>query len=163
MTSDKAGISEEYTFDAWKRLHDLYDETTATWDVRDDLKVRAMGPNRHVELTVGRSAKMTPGAPREPYAVTERNVSTMRELAWALLDACDFVEDQNPAWASKLTPTSRTDSRDSGGMTFYVETPEQRDARIQKAYDECEQKVNITPGMEETLRKTRRAHRRSWW
>lgn len=75
--------------DAWKQLDDLQRKYTQEIEVRRDLVVTALGTERGVRLTLGARS-------------TQRNVSTMRELAQALLEACAFVEDANPEWAGLL-------------------------------------------------------------
>jgi hypothetical protein len=94
-------VDSRFDGDAWKRVHDLYAETCQEWEVRHDLKVTALGPERGVRLTI---VKDRPGAtsshePKMHVDTGKRNVSTMRELAQAILDACDFVEAVNPEWA----------------------------------------------------------------
>jgi hypothetical protein len=92
---------EDVPLDAWARLQALQRETGASWVVRDDLHVAAIGTDRTVELTLfgpkGRLSRT------RPYQSTRRNVSTMRELALALWAACDLVEEVNPTWSSHLT------------------------------------------------------------
>jgi hypothetical protein len=95
--------------DAWKQKDDLIKKYTKEWQVRPDLLVTALAWDRGVQLEVGKfeSPKLSPrGKPyrRPNYAITNRNVTTMRELAQALLDACDFVIESNPEWASKSGP-----------------------------------------------------------
>jgi hypothetical protein len=99
--------------DAWKQKNDLLAKYTKEWKVRSDLVVTAIAWDRGVRLEVGRfdSPKLDPSrrdgkplvGPRN-YAITNRNVTTMRELAQALMDACDFVVESNPEWASKNPP-----------------------------------------------------------
>lgn len=90
--------------DAWKQLSDLRDRFTRTWEIRSDIEVTALAHNRNVRLRLGKwSFNKMKSDPRdftpEPQ-ITDRNVGTMRELAEALLAACDFVEKSNPSWAS---------------------------------------------------------------
>lgn len=89
--------------DAWKQLDDLYERFTRAIDVRPDLKVEAFGCERSVRFTWSEydhtKDKLDPRHKRSHS--TERNVSTMRELAEALLLACDFVEHVNPVWARR--------------------------------------------------------------
>lgn len=90
---------DPYKDDAWKKLFDLWEENGKTFEVRDDLVVQALGPDRSVRLTMYEHT--TPGDEHDfkrRYIATDRNISTMRELAQALLDACDFVEACNPHW-----------------------------------------------------------------
>ncbi len=93
--------------DAWKQKFDLLEKYTKEWEVRSDLAVTALACDRGVMLEVGHfdspKLKGKPVGPRN-YAVTNRNVTTMRELAQALLDACDFVDESNPEWTSKSGP-----------------------------------------------------------
>lgn len=83
--------------DAWKQLHDLLGANTTSLDVRHDLSVTAHGCNRSVELNLAYHTDDV--GMRRWHSTGERNVGTMRELAQALLDACDFVEQVNPTWA----------------------------------------------------------------
>lgn len=71
-------------------------------DVRHDIVVAALGLDRAVMLTFRETDhdKDALDKRRYRYHTTQRNVSTMRELAQALLDACDFVDESNPVWAS---------------------------------------------------------------
>lgn len=90
--------------DAWKQHHDLLEKYTQEWTPRVDLKVWAHATDRAVEIEVGE--RRVP----EPEGLTkltkwiwhgsgQRNVGTMRELAHAILEACDFVDESNPVWA----------------------------------------------------------------
>lgn len=90
--------------DAWKQYSDLFSRFYTSVKVREDLIVEALGVERTVRFTLKTD---NPNA-RGPFSIdrwfrhsTQRNVSTMRELAQALLDACDFVDASNPQWASK--------------------------------------------------------------
>lgn len=88
--------------DAWQQLDDLQEKYTREVDVRHDLLVTALGLERGVKLTLMETNynKAPLDKDRYRYHSTQRNVSTMRELAQALLDACDFVDQSNPVWAS---------------------------------------------------------------
>ncbi len=88
------------TKDAWKQVSDLWAKFSKRWEIRNDLKVTALGPDRAVRLEVGISSKMDPRRlVGGGHAVTTRNVITMRELGEALIAACDFVDEVNPEWA----------------------------------------------------------------
>lgn len=91
--------------DAWKQLLDVQDRFTRAIDVRPDLKVEAFGCERSVRFTWTDEdhTKDVLDPRRKRHHWTERNVSTMRELAEALLAACDFVDHVNPGWAGKET------------------------------------------------------------
>jgi hypothetical protein len=82
--------------DAWKQLNDLIEAKTQKYEVRSDIRVYARGCQRGVEVSIGdfRDGK---GAVK---STGKRNVSTMRELAKAINDACDKVEELNPIWAN---------------------------------------------------------------
>ncbi len=90
--------------DAWKRMDDLRRECTKTYTVRPDLLIKALACDRTVRFTLVKRDSddklyyRSPDGERHYYS-TERNVGTMRELAHALLEACDFVEGLNPTWA----------------------------------------------------------------
>lgn len=90
--------------DAWKQHHDLMEKFTREFKPRADLRVVGQAAYRTVVVGIGESTKLT-GTAKEmhPYDwhETTRNVSTMRELAEAILAACDFVEQSNPVWASR--------------------------------------------------------------
>lgn len=73
--------------DAWLQLCNLLERFTQERMVRRDLIVTALATERKVRL-------------RTDPSVTDHNVGTMRELAEAILVACDFVDDSNPTWAS---------------------------------------------------------------
>ncbi len=90
--------------DAWKKLHDLLNRYTKEWDVRPDLSVTAHATDRGVEIQIGKRREDYRGKMdgRGEYAWQSsgpRNVSTMRELAAAIITACDFVDESNPKWA----------------------------------------------------------------
>jgi NADPH-dependent 7-cyano-7-deazaguanine reductase QueF len=51
---------------------------------------------------------------REQYHTTQRNVTTMRELAAAILATCDFVEHCNPAWAERWADWDQSGSTEEG-------------------------------------------------
>ncbi len=93
---------EKYKDDAWKKMDDLRRANTPTWEPRNDLRVTAYGCGRVVRLEIGEPTKI--GLSKFHWNGTTRNISTMRELAHALLEACDFVEQANPGWASNSPP-----------------------------------------------------------
>lgn len=105
--------------DAWKQKYDLYRKFTKTWYVRQDLRVRALATERCVEFGLGeykdRAKFGSWGYEFAKDNVTQRNVSTMRELALTLWAACDFVDASNPTWASH------------GGTLGSVESFEEKD------------------------------------
>lgn len=86
--------------DAWKQHFDLLEQFTQSREVRPDLKVIAHACDRTVSLHLGTPNDSHRSLIRYHWKSTQRNVRTMRELAHALLDACDFVEASNPVWAS---------------------------------------------------------------
>lgn len=91
--------------DAWKQYDNLYCKYTQEWNPRPDLKIIAHGLGRDVEIQIGErrepnSDKWAPLGKFIWHSAGPRNVSTMRELAQSLLDACDFVDESNPKWAS---------------------------------------------------------------
>lgn len=86
--------------DAWKQKDDLLTKFTKSTRVRPDIDVYAHATDRGVELRIRTE---TPSGPLEVpvwKSTGKRNVGTMRELAQALSDACDFVEESNPIWAA---------------------------------------------------------------
>lgn len=89
---------EEYANDAWKIYHDLLVKYTLKIEVRSDIKVYGHATDRSVELILidYQSDKLK----IKTKSTGKRNIATMRELATALNEACDFVEEQNPKWAS---------------------------------------------------------------
>jgi hypothetical protein len=93
--------------DAWKQLDDLQRKYTKEVEVRSDLVVTALGLERGVRVTLIQTnyGQDPLHKRRHQYHSTQRNVSTMREFAQALLDACDFVDSANPGWASQSGPT----------------------------------------------------------
>lgn len=93
-------VMDPVTVDAWEQVHNIWQEFCQTWEVRPYLLIDALGPDRHVQLRVGkrRDDDALGGAWR--YTSTTHNVGTMRELALALWAACDFVDAANPKWAS---------------------------------------------------------------
>jgi hypothetical protein len=95
MTDDE----DPYADDAWRKYDNLVNELSTYTEVRGDIHIHAIAYNRGVELIVfsGPVADMK----RKWQSTGKRNVSTMRELAQALNDACDFVESNNPKWAGK--------------------------------------------------------------
>lgn len=94
--------------DAWKQHLDLLERFTHEIEVRPDLTVTGLAWDRCVRFTLSKDnpnhdPKYGPkGAIK--YHSTTRNVGTMRELALALLAACDFVDANNPVWASNHEP-----------------------------------------------------------
>lgn len=85
--------------DAWQQLYDLISEYTREWRPRDDLHVIAHATDRCVEFILWDQKPPAGSLEMRRYRSTKRNVGTMRELAEAILDACDFVEESNPEWA----------------------------------------------------------------
>ena len=89
--------------DAWKQVSDLYSKYTKRWHVRPDLRVTAKAADRCVEFSLGKYQRSPMfGHMTWDFSAdrtTTRNVGTMRELAYVLLAACDFVEESNPSWA----------------------------------------------------------------
>lgn len=81
--------------DAWRQAHELHQRFTTKVDVRADLRVMAHACDRTVSFGLGYERTDFGGW---RFHTTKRNVGTMRELANALLDACDFVEESNPEW-----------------------------------------------------------------
>lgn len=90
--------SDPYENDAWKRYYDLLNELSTRVEVRSDIHVTAKAYDRGVELVLFDG---TEPLKRNFISTGSRNIGTMRELAKALNDACDFVEEQNPKWASQ--------------------------------------------------------------
>lgn len=91
-------------WDAWKKSDAVRRLNTKTWELRADIRVDAMGTERGVRLTLSEDipGRTGMGVGSKRYIDTgARNISTMRELAQAILDACDFVEEKNPTWANK--------------------------------------------------------------
>lgn len=85
--------------DAWKQLHELWDKFSTRVDVRNDLRVEALGPDRAVRVSIAYPQQKAHEI-RRWHTSMPRNVGTMRELAQAIIDACDFVDAVNPKWAS---------------------------------------------------------------
>jgi hypothetical protein len=88
--------------DAWKQWNDIYDAHYEEWEVRADLKVEALGVERAVRLSLGERRNDDHPVYKWKWKRVQRNVSTMRELAEAILAACDSVERSNPIWAKKI-------------------------------------------------------------
>lgn len=88
---------EAETVDAWKQYHDLLEKYTLVVEPRQDLEVFGHATDRSVEVIVYEDG---PRLLRKHLSTGKRNVDTMRELAKAINDACDFVEKHNPTWAS---------------------------------------------------------------
>ena len=86
--------------DAWQQRADLLDRFHEEWNVRHDLRVEALACDRGVRLGLAYPRTGDPFDMRE-WHTTQRNVGTMRELAQALLAACDFVDAANPEWADR--------------------------------------------------------------
>jgi hypothetical protein len=87
--------------DAWKQYYDLLKTFTRRTEVRSDIEVIAHATDRSVELILWDERKNDLSFTK--YKTTgKRNVATLRELAKALNDACDFVEESNPEWAKNL-------------------------------------------------------------
>lgn len=87
------------TWDAWKKADAIRKLNTKTWEIRSDIRVDAMGIDRGVRVTlIHKNAAHPLDIPRW-HSTGSRSTSTMRELAQAILDACDFVEEKNPKWA----------------------------------------------------------------
>lgn len=95
--------------DAWQQLQDLHNQFTKEILVRKDIRVRGLALDRSVELGLGHEEKgVLPTTKFMRFETTQRNISTMRELANAILDACDFVEGCNPQWAAQPKPSPWT-------------------------------------------------------
>lgn len=93
-------MSKKKPTDAWEQYSDIRIANTHTWQVRRDLRVIAKGVDRGVALAVGAVPyKGLFGTSYLPVIERDGNVRTMRELAYALLAACDAVEAANPTWA----------------------------------------------------------------
>lgn len=89
---------EEYANDAWKIYHDLLEKYTLKTEIRSDIKVYGHATDRSVELIL--IDYQSDKSKIKTKSTGKRNIATMRELARALNEACDFVEEQNPKWAS---------------------------------------------------------------
>jgi hypothetical protein len=94
--------------DAWKKHDNLWKRFRKETEIRKDIIVVANGIERGVHLQVGEYDENQeqildrPGKASGGYRYNDtgpRNISTMREVALALLEACDFVEESNPTWA----------------------------------------------------------------
>ena len=90
----------EAKLDAWEQADVLRRRFTKEWLVRADLRVRALGTERCVEFGLGDTHDGL-NRFRMRFETTRRNVGTMREVAAALIAACDFVDEANPQWASR--------------------------------------------------------------
>lgn len=105
LHAPKPDIDADAPDDAWKQHADLMERFTQRTEVRDNLIVTAHGTKRGVEVTL---VETIPGAPELAnkiyHSTGRRNVATMRQLAQALNDACDFVESVNPRWAAYPKP-----------------------------------------------------------
>lgn len=86
--------------DAWALHYALLEQFTRVLEVRPDIKVYGYGCDRTVEL-VSLKADGGGGPRRVSSPFGRRNVMTYRELAYALLEACDFVDAANPEWAAR--------------------------------------------------------------
>lgn len=90
--------------DAWVQLYELRERFTLKAEIRADLRVTAHACSRAVEVAIAEI-----DGTKDRWAMDRirwqssgpRNVGTMRELAQALLDACDFVDQSNPEWAER--------------------------------------------------------------
>ena len=92
-----------YENDAWFQKDQLLKRTTKKIEVRSDLIVTAVASDRRVDLTIVKEVLSKDFAPKnKSYTVRQANTATMRELAQAIIDACDFVEDQNPEWSKGM-------------------------------------------------------------
>jgi hypothetical protein len=90
---------DPYANDAFKQYYNLLDKFTQEYEVRPDIEVHAYAWDRSVELVLLEKSPDRLKLDRA-HSTGKRNIATMRELAQALLDACDFVEQHNPEWAS---------------------------------------------------------------
>lgn len=93
--------------DAWKQYSELVEKFTTSTDVRTDISVTGRAWDRSVEVQLAKIdyTKDEFDLRRKTWFSSKpRNVSTMRELAYAILEACDFVDDNNPKWASNPKP-----------------------------------------------------------
>lgn len=97
----------DYSHDAWKQYIDIVDKFTSKHVVRSDLHVYGLAHERVVRFCL--RYKDLGDYRMGLWHETTRNVKTMRELAQALLDACDFVDAQNPGWASSHNHPVRFD------------------------------------------------------
>lgn len=92
--------------DAWEQFQDLRKKFTQEVEVRKDIVVTARALDRGVELRLRDKDWHDKGPVGHSIATGPRNIKTMRELAQAILDACDFVESSNPEWASRIQDTT---------------------------------------------------------
>lgn len=88
--------------DAWKQMDELLERYTKRTDVRPDITVVAHATQRGVELIVWDDPALNPLSKRGYKSTGKRNVGALRELAQAINDACDFVQQSNPEWAEGL-------------------------------------------------------------
>lgn len=97
------GNGVDYSNDAWKKYLDVINEFTEEYVVREnDIEVTAFGWDRGVEVTLYEKIdKSKFGREYASISTGRRSVATMREFAVAILDACDFVDEVNPGWASQ--------------------------------------------------------------
>lgn len=78
------------TPDAYQQLIAIQQKFIKNWKTRPDLEVTALAHERGIKV----------------YTTDRRhNVSTMREFAQSILEACDFVEESNPDWAKVAAKT----------------------------------------------------------
>lgn len=96
------GPSVEFK-DAWLQHDELLNKYTMEWEVRDDLHVVALACDRTVRFDLRHAPPKDEWGMGSWYS-TQRNVGTMRELAAAIIEACDFVDASNPQWAMKAGP-----------------------------------------------------------
>lgn len=104
-----------YENDAWKLHDELLRKYTKVWQPRQDLKITAVAWDRGVELEIGEKAKERDSLGDIRFiwhSAGKRNVRTMREVAYALLEAADFVEESNPGWADAAFDLGNKESLD---------------------------------------------------
>lgn len=101
---DDQEYNNKYANDAWKQYHDIVKKYTKELEYRENLKVVAKAHERHVLIC---AAEPVPGKSRHDigylhWIEIRKNITSAREFAECILDACDFVEQNNPEWASHL-------------------------------------------------------------
>lgn len=125
--------------DAWRQHDELLDRFTKEWEVRPDLVVTAYACDRSVQFSLIEidPTKDRFDLQREHHHTTQRSVSTMQELAEALLAACDFVEESNPTWAE--------DGRRLRGEVIHRGRDEAKEPEDRQTPDRCSITVELSP------------------
>lgn len=96
---------KRYADDAYKKYLDLIKDSTKEWGYRENLTITALAHQRCVMICTHEidhtKARDDPHRIKHSHEV-RKNIASAREFAQSILEACAFVEEKNPGWASQF-------------------------------------------------------------